>query len=94
MFRLYRTRLLNFLNNYYRQVFDQTRNNMGASRFLLGLALRVYLTGVMAGLETPVHFVETADCYADNNVGAVVNLLSRAPNAATLGLWSASKDVA
>ena len=59
------------------------------------LALRVYLTGVMAGLETPVHFAETAaDCYADNNVGAVVNLLSRAPNAATLGLWSASKDVA
>lgn len=49
----------------------------------------------MAGLETPVHFAETAaDCYADNNVGAVVNLLSRAPNAATLGLWSASKDVA
>ena len=37
MFRLYRTRLLNFLNNYYRQVFDQTRNNMGASSFLLGL---------------------------------------------------------
>lgn len=55
---------------------------------------QAYLTGVMAGLETPVQFAETADCYADNNVGAVVNLLSRAPNAATLGLWSASKDVA
>lgn len=31
------------------------------------LALRVYLTGVMPGLETPVHFAETAaDCYVDN----------------------------
>ena len=32
------------------------------------LALRVYLTGVMPGLETPVHFAETAaDCYVDNS---------------------------
>lgn len=76
-----------------RQISDELWIACG-SKLTRKLALRVYLTGVMAGLETPVHFVETADCYADNNVGAVVNLLSRAPNAATLGLWSASKDVA
>ena len=54
------------------------------------LVLRVYLTGVMPGLETLVHFAETAtDCYADNNVGAVVNLLSRAPNVAGKGVRKA-----
>ena len=32
------------------------------------LALREYLTGVMPGLETPVHFAETAaDYYVDNS---------------------------
>lgn len=77
-----------------RQISDKLWIACG-SKLTGKLALRVYSTGVMAGLETPVHFAETAaDCYADNNVGAVVNLLSRAPNAATLGLWSASKDVA
>lgn len=77
-----------------RQISDELWIACG-SKLTGKLALRVYLSGVMAGLETPVHFAETAaDCYADNNVGAVVNLLSRAPNAATLGLWSASKDVA
>lgn len=76
-----------------RQISDELWIACG-SKLTGKLALRVYLTGVMAGLETPVHFAETADCYADNNVDAVVNLLSRAPNAATLGLWSASKDVA
>lgn len=54
------------------------------------LALRVYLTGVMPGLETLVHFAETAaDCYANNNVGAEVNLLSRAPNVAGKGVRKA-----
>ena len=54
------------------------------------LVLRVYLTGVMPGLETLVHFAETAaDYYADNNVGAVVNLLSRAPNVAGKGVRKA-----
>ena len=38
MFRLYRARLLNFVNSYCRQVFFyQTGNNMGDSHFHLGL---------------------------------------------------------
>lgn len=48
------------------------------------LALRVYLTSVMPGLGALVDFAETAaDSYADNSVGAVVNLLSWASNLAT-----------
>ena len=37
MFRLYRARLLNFVNSYCRQVFYQTGNNMGDLHFRLGL---------------------------------------------------------
>lgn len=55
--------------------------------------LRVYLIGVMVGLEILVYFVEMVDCYVDNNVDVVVNLLFRVLNVVIFGLWSVLKDV-